>query len=367
MFDQFCELFRYLPIATIVNKAVFVVHGGLFHRGNVKISDLETIEREKYEGELEDPKSPENINDARGYDLRSLMLEALWSDPNPDPMHVVSLNPRGAGVSFGGDIVRQFLQVNKLSFIVRSHECVINGYQFPFESTNISNKLCTLFSASNYEGRGNVAAFMLFQASAFTGATKISENSNLHYTIETFTTSEGDNGENECKDLLQDLILKKFKALHLNFSAADSGGTGKISLEAWAEVMRSVTKVNVAWTSLAGAIIPAIARSGTDVYYAEFLQKFKRADNGNEHVELYAERPKLEAIFRFFDTDGNGAISREEFKNGCDAINKILPPEKQITDPDAILNMMDYDGSDSIDVNEFFEVMSDFISDHIDT
>lgn len=28
---------------------------------------------------------------------------------------------------------------------------------------------------------------------------------------------------------------------------------------------------------------------------------------------IYADREKLEAIFRFFDTDGNGSISREEF------------------------------------------------------
>lgn len=28
---------------------------------------------------------------------------------------------------------------------------------------------------------------------------------------------------------------------------------------------------------------------------------------------MYADREKLETIFRFFDTDGNGCISREEF------------------------------------------------------
>lgn len=28
---------------------------------------------------------------------------------------------------------------------------------------------------------------------------------------------------------------------------------------------------------------------------------------------MYADREKLETIFRFFDTDGNGSISREEF------------------------------------------------------
>lgn len=41
-----------------------------------------------------------------------------------------------------------------------------------------------------------------------------------------------------------------------------------------------------------------------------------RKDVGNNVAmfdALYADREKLETIFRFFDTDGNGSISREEF------------------------------------------------------
>lgn len=34
---------------------------------------------------------------------------------------------------------------------------------------------------------------------------------------------------------------------------------------------------------------------------------------------MYADREKLEAIFRFFDTDGNGSISREEFHRVSEA------------------------------------------------
>ena len=42
-----------------------------------------------------------------------------------------------------------------------------------------------------------------------------------------------------------------------------------------------------------------------------------RAKNVGNNVAMfdamYADREKLETIFRFFDTDGNGSISREEF------------------------------------------------------
>ena len=52
----------------------------------------------------------------------------------------------------------------------------------------------------------------------------------------------------------------------------------------------------------------------------KFLTKLShRAQNIKNKCEamfdaLYTDREKLETIFRFFDTDGNGSISREEFR-----------------------------------------------------
>jgi hypothetical protein len=53
---------------------------------------------------------------------------------------------------------------------------------------------------------------------------------------------------------------------------------------------------------------------------------------------------------------GDGTISKQEFRHGCEVLNSKLPPEQQVTDPDALLHMMDIDGNDGIDLNEFFEV-----------
>ena len=70
----------------------------------------------------------------RQKDLRTIMHCALWSDPdlspslpNPQP------NPRGAGVLFGPDSTRSFLDENGLDMVVRSHECVEEGFDLPFE------------------------------------------------------------------------------------------------------------------------------------------------------------------------------------------------------------------------------------------
>ena len=40
-----CEVFQYLPIFTVVNGSVLVLHGGLFHSPDVMLSDLSNIQR----------------------------------------------------------------------------------------------------------------------------------------------------------------------------------------------------------------------------------------------------------------------------------------------------------------------------------
>ena len=47
-FDIFCEIFRYLPLFIIIDKTVFVVHGGLFGDREVTVAELEQINRVGY-------------------------------------------------------------------------------------------------------------------------------------------------------------------------------------------------------------------------------------------------------------------------------------------------------------------------------
>lgn len=50
-------------------------------------------------------------------------------------------------------------------------------------------------------------------------------------------------------------------------------------------------------------------------------------------------------------------ISREEFRKGCEVLNTHLGTSDALKDVDHMLDLMDFDGSGAIDVNEFFEVM----------
>ncbi|KAK9809755.1 hypothetical protein WJX73_003393 [Symbiochloris irregularis] len=138
MVDLFRETFCWLPLAHVLNKRVFVVHGGLFARDGVKLEDLRKVDRFR--------EPPEE----------GLMCEALWSDPQPSDGRAPS--KRGIGVAFGPDVTRDFLTTNSLDLVVRSHEVKDEGYAIDHNGYCI-----TVFSAPNYvDQMGNKGAFIRF-------------------------------------------------------------------------------------------------------------------------------------------------------------------------------------------------------------
>jgi serine/threonine-protein phosphatase with EF-hand domain len=356
---MFCEIFTYLPLCAIVNDAVFVVHGGLFHQRCTTIADLNQVQRTDYKAEKADPDAERNKKDPTGFYLRTLQQCALWSDPHSQD--IVIPNRRGAGVMFGVSMTLAFLELNNLKLVVRSHECVEEGVIWPFKGTQAEKKLCTLFSASDYSASGNMAAYMIFYNHAVADAETI-EGTTMCFTSHAFTTSTNnsysDLAQQESEHLLHDLILKRWNALKSSFSAADEDNTGFITKAKWAEIMLHTTKVSILWLPMISIIVPPEALKGNELDYTSFLMKYQIGSDESEANlhDLYAQRKKLESIFRFFDTDGGGTISREEFRVGVESINKTLPVDKQLTDADVILDLMDFDKSDSIDMNEFFEV-----------
>src|ERR1700761_3708145 len=83
------------------------------------------------------------------------MADLVWSDPDPD-RDEFSLSPRGAGYTFGGDVVKKFLEVNAMSHILRAHQLCQEGYQILYD-----DRLSTVWSAPNYCYRcGNLASVL---------------------------------------------------------------------------------------------------------------------------------------------------------------------------------------------------------------
>lgn len=64
-------------------------------------------------------------------------------DPQPQPGRAPS--KRGVGVQFGPDVTQNFLALNNLDYIVRSHEVKNDGYEVGHDG-----KCITVFSAPNY-------------------------------------------------------------------------------------------------------------------------------------------------------------------------------------------------------------------------
>lgn len=131
------EIFDLLPMAALIDGRVFSVHGGLSPRINLieSISLLNRFEELPSSGPL---------------------CDLCWSDP--DEIDNWEENQRGAGWLFGAKQTQEFCYNNKLDFITRSHQLVLNGFQWYFDQ-----KLITVWSAPNYMYRsGNKASVMKY-------------------------------------------------------------------------------------------------------------------------------------------------------------------------------------------------------------
>ena len=94
----------------------------------------------------------------RGTFEDGLFQDMMWSDPQDD--RGVRPSTRGAGHFFGKDVTAAFCRSNNLHLVIRSHECVQDGFEFTHKT-----QLLTLFSASNYCGdTDNMGAFVVFKS-----------------------------------------------------------------------------------------------------------------------------------------------------------------------------------------------------------
>mmetsp|Transcript_11157 Transcript_11157/g.15887 ORF Transcript_11157/g.15887 Transcript_11157/m.15887 type:complete len:700 (+) Transcript_11157:133-2232(+) len=383
VFSMFCEMFRHLPVCSVIHNKILVIHGGLFYRENVSLKDLEEVDRLEYvvpsQAAQELVDSEGNPLSEKAIDLQKLMHGALWSDPDLDPsLPCPQPNPRGAGILFGPDLTHSFLEYNNLSMVVRSHECVEEGFDLPFEDF-MEGTCATIFSASNYGGSMNRGAVMNFSFidgdDSYLAGGEYQESKSgeipLFYTVRDYQLSQSHNKgnldgvANANRHGLNTLVLRKKKVLAQAFTQVDRNSTGFITIEKWAGVLEHVTGLHIQWPSLVQTLVNKDDMENNLINWNKFLNKFHvqlKSGSVNNPTgtsmfdALYCDRERLEAIFRFFDTDNNGSISRDEFRKGCEIINQNLRPGEQLEDPDAMLDIMDLDHSDSIDVNEFFEV-----------
>jgi len=129
------KVFTLLPLAAIIDKKIFCVHGGI----SPKLTDIREINTIK-----KGTKIPDS----------GLLCDLMWSDPG-NHNNEWENNDRGASFTFNQSAINKFMVKNNLDLVCRAHQ-VVDGYEFSF-----GHKLVTVFSAPNYCGEyGNSGAVM---------------------------------------------------------------------------------------------------------------------------------------------------------------------------------------------------------------
>lgn len=136
VWHYFTDMFDFLTLSVVINNQIFCVHGGLS-------PSIHSIDQIKI------------IDRFREIPHEGPMADLVWSDPDPEKDEF-SLSPRGAGYTFGAQVVKKFLDVNKMNHILRAHQLCQEGYQVLYD-----DRLSTVWSAPNYCYRcGNMASVL---------------------------------------------------------------------------------------------------------------------------------------------------------------------------------------------------------------
>lgn len=360
IFDLFCESFKWLPLATLLDQRVLVVHGGV-PREVVQLKEFNTL-LDRTEYDLTRWRDKPKLKIQREPHRRmQMMRDLLWSDPKTAKGW--EENKRGAGILYGPDVVHKFMTKNKLALIIRSHECVPRGFDWPFQDKGM---LVTLFSASNYCGKANnLGCFVRIPAS------KQAKPAFFQY----MASAESRDMAVSNLDALFSLIVEHQEELRDEFKKQDVDKTKRVTVAVWGTVMEDVLDLSLDWlalqpllTSLDDGVVPY--EGFLSRYNVEAAVKTDGAGDGEEEQGdsdrlkrrqafnlLYRHRARLEALFRVLDRDGNGTITLDELETGIKLLNEHLPAGTKSFDTNAmeIMRMLDFSHDNELNINEFME------------
>uniref|UniRef100_A0A8D0ECR8 Serine/threonine-protein phosphatase n=1 Tax=Salvator merianae TaxID=96440 RepID=A0A8D0ECR8_SALMN len=138
------DIYSWLPLATIIDNKVLIVHGGISDSTDLKFLNLfqrNKVTMEKFQRKVQHFKHPQiaAFTEQRGTKMGGSnvhhflpchppVVDILWSDPK----HQNGCTPnkiRGGGCYFGPDVTARLLERYNLKMLIRSHECKQEGYE----------------------------------------------------------------------------------------------------------------------------------------------------------------------------------------------------------------------------------------------
>uniref|UniRef100_A0A669EK78 Serine/threonine-protein phosphatase n=1 Tax=Oreochromis niloticus TaxID=8128 RepID=A0A669EK78_ORENI len=352
----FQDVFSLLPIATVIDGKILIVHGGISDQTDLDF--LSSIERHKVSGinQLWPPGVRKNnflhihrqlssffvlVNTFICFTLEQI-VDILWSDPKIQD----GCSPntfRGGGCYFGPDVTQRLLLQHGLQLLIRSHECKQEGYEFCH-----NGKVITIFSASNYYeegsnrgayvklGRELVPRFYQYQVSRTTRKLTLTQR---------VRAAEGS-------------ALRALKEKLFSFYICTRLASGRVSVCEWALVLESVLRLDLPWRTLR----PHLARLAPDGSL-EYQSCFEDMGPGiplpqvtpNLAETLFRYRTDIEIIFNIIDKDHSGLISIEEFRQTWRLFSAHLGVAIDDSAIDDLARSIDFNKDGSIDFTEFLE------------
>ena len=148
-------MFDFLTLSVVINDQIFCVHGGTNSEVTTPLLPKLTSQLLGLSPSIHSIDQIKIIDRFREIPHEGPMADLVWSDPDPE-RDEFSLSPRGAGYTFGAQVVKKFLEVNNMSHILRAHQLCQEGYQVLYD-----DRLSTVWSAPNYCYRcGNMASVL---------------------------------------------------------------------------------------------------------------------------------------------------------------------------------------------------------------
>ena len=365
VFQMFHHAFVWLPYAAVVNDATLVLHAGLpAEWRDVGVADLRGVAR-----------GPDVCSEEKNWGKESWIRDILWSDPHPDPaFRGFEESARGAGVLWGEDVTRAFLEKEGLRAIVRSHQCVPAGV-----AVTHAGLVYTVFSASNYCGTsGNLGAVLVFGHGDERPTETYQWDPAKDPKMSSPVVSNRRSKEIRRRAAVQqasEYVVEHRAALLEYFKRVDVGGRGVVSFHEWARGLAQVLQVRLAWQKLvSGLVAPEDMDPECDgVAYERWLARFTVELKGgckawqSEVVEkisaaVFQSGGDLAEAFREMDADGSGEISAEEFRV---AVRRRLPSLAVLSDAqlEAVVRAFDADGSGQVDADEFEHLLNAHIAE----
>ncbi|NXO66552.1 PPE1 phosphatase, partial [Phainopepla nitens] len=335
------DVFSWLPLATIIDSKVLILHGGI--SDTTDLDFLNALERNKVRNHI-------HVRVILFSFKNFVILDILWSDPRSQNGCTPN-KCRGGGCYFGPDVTAKLFKRYNLKMLIRSHEFKPEGYEISHDG-----KVITIFSASNYYEEGSNRGayiklnpelsprFVQYQVS------KLTRRQNLRERVGTI--------ESSALKSLREKIYAHRSELTSAFAQYDVRGTGRISVNDWAAAMESVLQLELPWRMLR----PQLAQMNPDgeVDFMSCFYDLKMGQPIKEAQPALAEtlcryRKDLEIIFNIIDKDHSGLISLEEFSQTWRLFTSHLGIDVQDDSIDKLVLSIDYNKDGHIDFNEFLE------------